>query len=129
MQTLELVGNASIPVFLLVLGLELAAADPAAAARQTTPAVALKLLAAPLVGIAVALAVGFEDPLVARTFVLETAAPVAITPLALLVEFSPSEDATVTAPAYMSTTILLTTLGAVPVVTVLIAALQGGAIL
>ena len=128
METLALVGNASIPVFLIVLGLELAAADTAAAARQTAPAVALKLLVAPAVGIAVALAAGFEDPIVARTFALETAAPVAITPLVLLVEFAPEESG-VSAPAYMSTTILLTTLGSVPVVTVLIALLRGGALL
>jgi len=128
METLALVGNASIPVFLIVLGLELAAADTASAARQTAPAVALKLLVAPAVGLAVALAAGFEDPLVARTFALETAAPAAITPLALLVEFAPEEEG-VSGPAYMSTTVLLTTLGSVPVVTVLIAALRGGAIL
>ncbi|MFB6121134.1 MAG: AEC family transporter [Halobacteriaceae archaeon] len=129
MRTLELVGNASIPVFLVVLGLELAEANPAAA-WQTTPAVALKVLVAPAIGLAVALAVGFEEPLVARTFALETAAPVAITPLALLVEFSSAEGAEgVSGPAYLSTTILLTTLGAIPVVTVLIAALRGGALL
>ena len=129
MTTLELVGNASIPVFLVVLGLELEAADPATAALRTTPAVALKLLVAPVVGLAIAVAAGFEVPAVAHTFAVETAAPAAITPLALLVEFGGSDDEGVSGPGYYSTTVLLTTLGAVVVVTLLIAALQGGALL
>jgi predicted permease len=126
METLALVGNASIPVFLLILGLELADADSLGLVRRTSPAVALKLLVAPAVGVALAVLLGFQHTDVARTFALETAAPVAITPLALLVEFAPDDGADVSGPAYMSSTILLTMLGSVPVVTLLIAALRGG---
>lgn len=128
METLRLVGEASIPLFLLVLGVQLARASPRAALGRTAPAVGCKLLVAPLVATVIAMAIGFDSPDVARTFVLEAAAPVAITPLAVLIEFSADEpaDGDISAPAYMGTVIFVTTLASVPVVTGLVAALRVG---
>jgi hypothetical protein len=125
MRTVELSGNASIPLFILVLGIQLAKTDAGAALRRTVPAVGLKLFVAPAVALGVALAVGFSDPTVARTFVLESAAPVAITPLALLIEFTDDEGA-VSGRNYISTAIFVTTLGSIPVVTGLITLLRAG---
>lgn len=129
MRTVELLGNASIPLFLFVLGIQLSNVDPGRALRRTAPAVALKLLVAPVVGVLVVLAVGFDQPLVARTFVLESAAPVAITPLVLLIEFGDDASPTgVSGPEYMGTVIFVTILASVPLVTVLIALLEAGVV-
>jgi len=126
MQTLELVGNASIPTFLLVLGIQLAETEPAAALRETVPAIGLRFLVAPVVGVGVALLVGFGDPAVARTFVLLTAAPAAITPLVLLVEFAGDSDRSPTAPEYHGTAVFVSTLLSIPVVTGVIVLLRSG---
>jgi predicted permease len=53
MQTLELVGNASIPVMLLILGVQLAGVDIEGTLRPVGAAGALRLLLAPLVASAV----------------------------------------------------------------------------
>jgi predicted permease len=129
MRTLELVGNASIPTFLLVLGVQLAETEPAAALRETAPPIALRFLLAPAVGVAVALLVGFGEPAVARTFVLLTAAPAAITPLVLLIEFAGESDRSPTAPEYHGTAVFLSTLLSIPVVTGLIILLRSGVVL
>lgn len=134
MATVGSVGDAAIPVMLLVLGVELANTDYAAAVSSVTRPVAVKMAVAPVVGVGVALAVtalgGFEDPVVARTFVLETATPTAVTPLVLVVEFG--DDATiggVSATQYVGTAIFVSTLVSVPVLTAVIALLQAGLIL
>ena len=126
MQTVGLVGDASIPVMLLILGAQLADTDVRAVSRSVTPA-ALKLVAAPLVGVGLVLALGFEDPTVARVFVLECATPAAVIPLALTIEYADgvSRDG-LTAPEYLSTAIFTTTVASVVVLTVLVAALQAG---
>jgi hypothetical protein len=127
METVRSVGDASIPIFLLILGIQLARTDARAALRRTAPAVGLKLVVAPAVGLAIALAVGFGDPLVARTFVLEAASPVAVTPLALTIEFADgSSDDPVSAPEYLGTTIFVTTVASVVTVTALLSLLQAG---
>jgi hypothetical protein len=126
MGTVGLVGDASIPVMLLVLGIQLADTDVSAVSRSIAPA-ALKLGAAPVVGVVLALALGFADPTVARVFVLESATPAAVIPLALTIEYA--DDVThdgITAPEYLSTTIFTTTVASVVVLTVLVAALQAG---
>jgi predicted permease len=129
MRTLELVGNASIPTFLLVLGIQLAETEPAAALRETVPAVALRFLVAPVVGGAVAVLVGFGDPAVARTFVLLTAAPAAVMPLVLLIEFADDGEQSPTAPEYHGTAVFVSTLLSIPVVTGLIVLLRSGVVL
>ncbi len=128
MQTLELVGNASIPTFLLVLGVQLAETEPATALRETAPSIALRFLLAPAIGGAIALLVGFDEPAVARTFVLLTAAPAAITPLVLLIEFAGDDERSPTAPEYHGTAVFVSTLLSIPVVTALILLLRSGVV-
>lgn len=126
-QTLKLVGDSSIPLMLLVLGVQLSRTDYGAALSQAVVPSVLKLAVAPAVGVLIALGVGFDDPTVARVFVLECATPAAITPLILVTEFAGDADAGgVTAPEFVSTTVLVTTLASVPVLTVLIALLRDG---
>lgn len=128
LETVGLVGNASIPVMLLILGIQLAETDVAAVSRSVAPTI-LKLGVAPLVGVGLALALGFSDPTVAKVFVLECATPAAVIPLALTIEYA--DDVTVdgiTAPEYLSTTIFTTTVASVGVLTVLVAVLQAGAL-
>lgn len=142
METVTSVGNASIPLFLLILGIQLARTDAGAALRRTLPAVGLKLAVAPALAVGIALLIGFETPAVARTFVLEAGAPVAVTPLALAIEFADPEtapdggdpddhatadhEATVSAQAYLGTAIFVTTVASVVTVTALIAVLRAG---
>jgi len=130
METLQLVGDASIPLMLLILGIQLARTDTAAAVSRAWPATALKMGVAPLVGLGVALVLGFQDPTVARVFVLETAMPAAVTPLILVIEFAGSARSEgILVSEYVSTCVFLTTLLAIPVLTVLIAILQSGVVI
>ncbi|WP_380674333.1 AEC family transporter [Salinigranum sp. GCM10025319] len=130
MQTVGLVGDAAVPVMLLVLGLQLADTNVSAVSRSIAPTV-LKLGAAPVVGIGLAMALGFADPTVARVFVLECATPAAVIPLALTIEYA--DDAAsvdgITAPEYLSTAIFTTTVAGVLVLTGLLAAMQAGFLL
>jgi len=129
METLELVGNASIPVFLIVLGVQLAETDPESAIRETTPAIGLRFLVAPAVAILTATLVGFQTPVVSRSFVLLTAAPAAVTPLVLLIEFGSGDvRASPTGPEYHGTAVFVSTLLSIPVVTGLIVVLRSGAL-
>lgn len=129
MRTLELTANAAIPVMLLLLGIQLAKTDYGTAMVRAGPATALKLLVAPVVGVLVALAIGFDDQTVARVFVLECATPAAITPLIFSIEYArdlpPSK---LSGPEYVSTAIFVTTFGSIPVITVLIAVLRAGVV-
>ncbi|ELY65155.1 AEC family transporter [Natrinema versiforme] len=130
METLQLVGDSSIPLMLLILGIQLARADTASAVSRAWPATALKMVIAPVVGLGIALLVGFENPTVARVFVLETAMPAAVTPLILAIEFAGSARTDgVLVSEYVSTCVFLTTLLAIPVLTVLIAILQSGVVI
>lgn len=129
MQTLRLTGNAAIPVLLLLLGIELSNTETGAALRRVGPASAMKLLLAPAVGAVVAVSLGFVDPQVGRVFVLETAAPAAVTPLILSIEFAEDVAEGVAVPEYISTSIFVTTLLAIPTLTVLIVLLRAGLIL
>jgi predicted permease len=127
MTTVGLVGDSAIPVMLLILGIEVAGSDYTVALREVGAATLLKMGVAPLVGVAVALAVGFGDDTVTSVFVLEAAAPAAVTPLILLIEFGDdSPVAGTTVSEYASTVVLATMLVSVPVMTLLISLLQGG---
>jgi len=94
MEAVRLVGDSAIPVMLLIVGIELAETDYGAAALRVTPAVALRMLVAPVVAVGVVLLVGAFAPLgsetVRRVFVLECAMPAAVTPLILTGEFATS---------------------------------------
>jgi predicted permease len=129
MATVGLVGDASIPVMLLILGIQLAETDVTAVSRSVAPGL-LKLVVAPVVGLGLALALGFRDPTVARVFVLECATPAAVIPLALTIEYADGTAVDgVTAPEYLSTAIVTTTVAGVGVLTVLVAVLQAGVLL
>jgi len=122
-----LVGNAAIPVMLLILGIQLARTNYGDALSRTGSCTGLRLVVAPAIGLAVGLALGFDNPTVGRVFVLETAMATAVTPLILVMEFAPgSERDGVTGPGYVSACVLVTTVVALPLLTVLIALLQSG---
>lgn len=130
MEALGLVGDSAIPVMLLILGLQLARTNYGPALSQATTATALRLGVSPVVGLAVALGLGFDDPTVARVFVVECAMPAAVTPVILTVEFAAgSRAAGVSVPEYVSTCVLVSTLLSVPLLTGLIALLQSGLLL
>ncbi|MFB6106555.1 MAG: AEC family transporter [Halobacteriaceae archaeon] len=126
MRTVALVGDAAIPLMLVIVGIQLAGLERASLARVLAPT-ALKLVVAPAVAVVVALALAFEQPTVARTFVVLAATPVAVVPLALTITYSddPERDGQ-SASAHLTTTIFVTTLASVPVLTALIAVLQSG---
>jgi predicted permease len=130
MDTIRLTGDAAIPVMLLLLGLQVVSGDGIETVSRVLPAVGLKLLLAPIVGLGLALGLGFGDPMVARVFVLECAMPAAITPLILVIEYGDGEASTeLSAADYVGTTVLVTTLASVITLTGLIAVLQSGAII
>jgi len=127
MDTLRLVGDASIPVFLVVLGLQVESMDLGATVRETLPTVGLKLLVAPVVAVAVAALVDIGDPAVTAAFVVLAAGPSAVTPLVLSIEFgddetgdASGETGTVSTADYVGTVVFLTILGSLPVVTGLV---------
>jgi predicted permease len=130
MESLQLVGDAAIPVMLLVLGIQLARTDTGAAVTRTWSATALRLAVAPAVGLGVALLLGFQNPDVARVFVLETAMPAAVTPVILVTEFAAdAQEGGLGVPQFVSTSVLVTTLLSVPALTVLIAVLRSGVVI
>lgn len=127
MEFVGLVGDSAIPLMLLILGIQLARTDYGATVSQVGLPTVLKMGVAPVVGVGVALLLGFGDSAVARTFVLESAMPSAVTPLILLTEFSAdARVAGVPVTQLVSTAILVTTLVSVPLLTVLISLLESG---
>ena len=129
MSTLQLVGDSAIPVMLLLVGIQLARTDVGSTLSTVGGAVGLKMVVAPVLGVGVALAVGFSDPLVARTFVLETAMPSAVTPIILVGEFAEGEVAGVPVTEFVSTAIFATTLVSVVCLTAVIAVLRAGVVI
>ncbi|MFW6436963.1 MAG: AEC family transporter [Halococcoides sp.] len=131
-DAVEMVGVSSIPIMLLVLGIQLQRTDVGATLRVTVTPALLKLGVAPVVAFAIALAIDavapsvFANPIVARVFVLECAAPSAVTPVILIGEFGPEKPADPTPSAIASATILVTTLASVPLLTLLIPLLESG---
>lgn len=130
MQAVKLVGDAAIPVMLLILGAQLARTDTAAAVSRAWTGTVLKLGVAPAVGLGVALALGFENPTVARVFVLESAMPAAVTPVILVVEFAgDARSGGVSVPEFVSTCVLVTTLLSIPLLTAIVAVLRSGVVI
>ena len=129
MTTTRLVGDAAVPLMLVIVGLQLHGQAYGNVRRVIRPS-AIKLFLAPLVALAVAVALGaFGDPAVARVFVLLCATPVAVVPLALTLTYSDVEEREgLSASSYLTMSILVTTVASVPVLTVLIALLQSGAV-
>lgn len=128
METLKLVGDSSIPVMLLILGIELADVDYGAAILQVIPAVGMKLLLAPVVAVGIAFLVDFRNPTVARVFVLECAMPTAVTTLILTGEFAEAVPDGMDATEFAGTVIFVSTIVSMPLLTGLIALLQSGTV-
>ena len=130
METLRLVGDSAIPVMLLALGIQLANTRHGAGLSRVSVSNGLKLVVAPLVGVAVAVALGLtaSNPTVARVFILECGMPAAVTPLILAIEYDDGAEG-LTGPEYISTAIFASTLASVVTLTALIAVLQSGAFL
>ncbi|GAB3689776.1 AEC family transporter [Salinarchaeum chitinilyticum] len=127
MEAIQLTGDAAIPVMLLLLGIQLANTTHGAALRSAVPASLLKLFVAPVVALALAIPLGLPTD-VGRVFVLACAMPAAVTPLMLVVEYGEDREG-VTAPEFVSTAVLVTTLASTVTLTVLIALLQDGVVL
>jgi predicted permease len=125
MQTLELTGNASIPVMLLILGIQLSDVDIEGTLRPVGVASGLRLLLAPAVASAVVLLVGFGNSTVARAVVLLLATPTGVTTIILVGAFSGRGEGL--APGeFTSATVFVTTVASVVTVTGLVAALEAG---
>ncbi|KAB1197079.1 MULTISPECIES: AEC family transporter [Haloferax] len=128
MQTLKLVGDSSIPVMLLILGIQLAGADLGSTLREVGLVAVLKMAVAPAVAVGIVLVTGFGDPVVARTFVLESAMPAAVTPLILVGEFGDTAGSTVPVAEFVSAAVFATTLLSVPILSILIFLLDAGVV-
>jgi len=127
METVGLLGEASIPLMLIILGIELARTEYGATLRTVGTATVLKMAVAPVVGVAVATVIAFESPTVSAVFVLECSTPSAVTPLILLIEFGDSTSVGgVTVSEFASTVVLTTMLVSIPAMTLLISLLQSG---
>jgi malate permease and related proteins len=125
MTTVDSVGSASIPLMLTVVGIQLSEVELGALRRTLFPT-GLKLVVAPVIGAAIALAVGFSDPRISNIFVLECATPAAVTPLALIIAYGDTPEEGLSAAEYTSTVIFVTTILSVVVLTGLIVAIQSG---
>ncbi|MEF8884920.1 MAG: AEC family transporter [Haloarculaceae archaeon] len=125
MTTVAMVGDASIPIFLVILGLQLADMRPASALRRTLPMVGVKVLVAPVVALSAVLTVGVAESTAARAFVMLAAGPAGVTPLVLAIEFGEDEEG-LSAADYVGTVIFLTIVGSLPVITGLIVLLRTG---
>lgn len=129
METLAIVGNAAIPLMLIMLGIQLANSTGGIDLSHVVAPTALKLLVAPVVAVALVPLLGFSgDPAVARTFVLECSMPAAVTPLVLVVEFARDHDTDLSPAEYVSTTVTVTTVLSTLTVAVLVPLLRSGAV-
>lgn len=126
MQSIKLMGDASIPLFLIILGLQIADMRPGQTVRRVLPTAGVKLLIAPVVAGAIAFVVGFGDTVAGHAFVVLAAGPAAVTPLVLTIEFTDDSAEGVSASEYVGTVILLTIFGSLPVVSGLILLFETG---
>ncbi len=86
MSGITIAGAGAIPVMLLILGMEIADMKPEDSTRYIMPAVGLRLLIGPLVGLGVAALLGLQD--VGRSaMIIESAMPTAVINLILASEF------------------------------------------
>ena len=128
MQTLGMVGDASIPVFLVILGLQVAKMNMGATVRKTLPTVGLKILIAPLVAVTLIILIDVGDLSVTWAFVVLAAGPSAVTPMVLSIEFANNSDARISTGDYVGTVVFLTIFGSLPIVTGLILLVRIGVV-
>ena len=99
---IEVAGAGSIPVMIIVLGMQLADWNGVSSLKLALPAVAMRLIVGPLVGLFVAMLVGLEG--VGRsTSIIETSMPTAVFAIVLATEFELQ-------PAAVTSIVLLSTL-------------------
>lgn len=86
MSGITIAGNGAIPVMLIVLGMQIADLRPDEGARYIWPAVGLRLLAGPAVGVLVATLIGLQG--IGRSaMIIEATMPTAVINLILATEF------------------------------------------
>lgn len=86
MSGITIAGSGAIPVMLLVLGMQIADLQPEDTTAFVWPAVGLRLIVGPLVGLGVAMALGLQG--VGRSaMIIESAMPTAVINLILAAEF------------------------------------------
>ena len=129
MATIKLVGDAAIPLMLLVVGIRLARTDIGSTLSAVGLGVGLKMVIAPVIGLGTAVMIGFDDPIVARTFVLESAMPSAVTPMILVAEFGSGDVAGVPIAEFVSAAVFVSTMISIPVLTLVIVILKSGAVI
>ncbi|CCC39251.1 AEC family transporter [Haloquadratum walsbyi] len=129
MATIKLVGDAAIPLMLLVVGIRLARTDIGSTLSAVGLGVGLKMVIAPVIGLSTAVMIGFDDPIVARTFVLESAMPSAVTPMILVAEFGSGDVAGVPIAEFVSAAVFVSTMISIPVLTLVIVILKSGAVI
>lgn len=129
MAAVQMLGDAAIPVMLLLLGIQLVDIEFGGASRLVGVGSVAKLAVAPLVGLGVVLMLGLGDTAVGQIFVVITAAPSGISPLIFLTEYERSAGGTVTGGQFAGAFIFVTTIASIPVVTVLIHLLQSNVFL
>lgn len=101
LRSIEIISDAALPVMLLVLGMQLADMGPLADWRLAGPAVALRLVAGPLVALGVATWLGLQG-IGRSTSIIEASMPTAVIATILATEFD------VHAP-FVTTVVLLST--------------------
>ncbi len=100
-RTIDLAANGSIPVMIILLGLELSKVQWSHSIRAISLSAGLKLLAAPAVGILLAAFFGFQGA-ARQGNVIETAMPAAVTTTVLATEYG-LDTSLVTAMVFMGT--------------------------
>lgn len=102
LRGIEVAGAGAIPVMLLVLGMQLADLRTIASVRLAIPAVAVRLLIGPLIGLLLATLLGLSG-LGRSTSIIESSMPPAVFTIILATEFELE-------PAAVTSIVLLTTL-------------------
>lgn len=127
METLGLVGESSIPVMLIVLGIQLSDTRYQSAVAETVSPMAFRFIVSPIIGLLVAFGLGFQNSSVAQVFVLLTAMPVAVAPVIFATEFAGETTiGDVTIPEFVSASVFVSTLVSIPVLAVVVTVLELG---
>lgn len=125
LETINLIGDASIPLMLTVLGIQLVEVNISIShlSSLVKPTI-LKLIISPILGGFLALILIFENISVAKVFILECAMPTAITPLVLIISYNKNKEDL--SSKNMSSIIFTTTVAGIITLTVLVFILKSG---
>jgi predicted permease len=92
---IEIAGNGAIPVMLVVLGMQMADLRQISALRLAIPAIGLRLIAAPLIGVLLATLFGLTG-LTRSIVILQASMPTAVITIIIATEFDAVPDAVTT---------------------------------